>query len=236
MIKGDFLINGKTGMLGLHSFLESYPIISIPKMKKTMEQIEGANFQSILNEDSYDNRSVELHIVVQADNELDRTMRVSALISAFNSPDYVGFTYYGEPNFVYYITNAEEVTQSRVTRTSYWTALVFKLTAKAFKYYEPEVSYEVNGSLTLENKFSYASRPLIKFNSGGSLAINSDTFNYTLPSGGATVDALEEQQDVYTDTGLVDNAFDMAQEFPQLYPGTNTITADATIWPRWRTI
>lgn len=236
MMNGDFKINNKLGMLELNSFLESYPTITIPKRKKSLQQIEGANFQAVLDENSYDNRSIELHIVVRADDELSRTMRVSALISAFDSPDYVGFTFYGEPNFTYYITNAEEVTQSRVTRTSYWTEVSFKLTAKAFKYYEPEFNYAISGSLTLENKFSYASRPLIKFNSGGSLTINSDVFNYTLPDTGATVDSLEEQQDVYTDSGLVDNAFNMSQEFPQLYPGTNNITMNGIIYPRWRTI
>jgi hypothetical protein len=54
MRKGDFLINGKTGMLELNSFLESYPAITIPKRKKTFQAIEGASSQAILDENAYD--------------------------------------------------------------------------------------------------------------------------------------------------------------------------------------
>lgn len=240
-MNGDFLINGKRGISDLHSRLESYPIISIPKMKKSMQQVEGANFQPILGEDAYDNRSIELHIITQANNELERTMRMSALLSLFNSNEYVGFTFYGEPNFVYYITNTEEVSQSRITRTSFWFETSFKLTAKAFKYYAPETSYAINTSLLLENKFPFSSRPLIKFNSGGnvSIVVNGDVRYFDLPDSGGNVDCLEENQDVYDNAGiLVDNAFDMKQEFPQLYVGDNSIvtSAAATIYPRWRTI
>jgi hypothetical protein len=84
------------------------------------------------------NREIDLSIVVRADNELDRTMRVSALDFAFDSANYIDFTYYGEPNFTYKITNADVISQARLSRISYWTRLTLKLSAQAFKYYVPE--------------------------------------------------------------------------------------------------
>lgn len=236
MRKGDFLINGKTGMLELNSFLESYPVISIPKRKKTFQSIEGSNSQAILDEGAWDNRTIDLSIVVRADNELERTMRVSALISAFDSAGYVDFTYYGEPNFAYRITNGDVVTQARISRTSYWTLLTMKLSAKAFKYYAPETEYDVDGEIQLANKFAYASRPLIT-TTGSSVVINGTTYNFKSSGGTISIDCDEEQQDVYTSNGVIENAYDMTQKFPYLDIGNNVINIQGgKIYPRWRTI
>ena len=236
MKKGDFLINGKTGMLELNSFLESYPTITIPKRKKTFQAIEGASSQSILDENAYDNREINLSIIVRASNELDRTMRVSALVSAFDSANYIDFTYYGEPNFAYRITNANEVSQARISRVSYWTKLTFKLSAKAFKYYEPSTSYDCNGEIQLANKFSYSSRPLI-VTTGSSVAINGTTYNFKNSGSTINIDCDEEQQDVYSGSTVIENAYDLTQEFPFLKAGNNVIDIqNGKIYPRWRTI
>lgn len=236
MRKGDFLINGKTGMLELNSFLESYPVISIPKRKKTFESIEGSNSQAIIDENAWDNRTIELSIVVQANNELDRTMRVSALISAFDSAGYVDFTFYGEPNFAYRITNGDVVTQARISRTSYWSLLTMKLSAKAFKYYAPETSYDVDGEIQLANKFAYQSRPLIT-TTGSSVVINGTTYSFKNSGSTISIDCDEEQQDVYTSNGVIENAYDMTQKFPYLDIGNNIINIQGgKIYPRWRTI
>jgi len=235
MKKGDFLINGKTGMLELNSFLESYPTITIPKRKKTFQSIEGASSQAILDENAYDNREIDLSIVVRADNELDRTMRVSALVSAFDSPEYIDFTYYGEPNFSYKITNAEVISQARISRISYWTQLQLKLSAKAFKYYAPGTSVDVDGSIFLYNKFQ-VSRPLI-ITKGTDVVINGTTYKFKNPGGSITIDCDEEQQDVYDDSGVIENAYDINQEFPSLKSGDNSITiTGGKIYPRWRVI
>lgn len=236
MKTGDFFINGKTGMLDLNSFLESYPTISIPKRKKTFQAIEGSNAQAILDENAWDNRDIDLSIVVRADNELDRTMRVSALVSAFDTAGYIDFTYYGEPNFAYRITNADVVSQARLSRISYWTKLTMKLSTQAFKYYVPETFYKVDGSIELFNKFEYPSRPLI-VTSGTTVTINDVTYEFKNPNGTINIDCDEEQQDVYDDSGVVENAFELTQEFPSLKSGNNIIEIeDGKIYPRWRTI
>lgn len=247
MKNGDFKINGKMGMLELNSFLESYPAITIPKRKKTFQAIEGANTQAILDENAYDNREIDLSIIVRADNELDRTMRVSALVSAFDSPGYIDFTYYGEPNFNYRITNAEVISQERVTRISYWTHLSLKLSAGAFKYYKPDTVYEFgNETLKLFNKFDYIARPLISTSGVGfilgtesSTSISLYGYKYNNPGGVIYIDSDEEQQDVYNAAGVIENAYKIGQEFPILYPGMNVITGIGpgnSIQPRWRTI
>lgn len=236
MKTGDFLINGKTGMLELNSFLESYPTITIPKRKKTFQAIEGASSQSILDENAYDNREIDLSIIVRANNELDRTMRVSALVSAFDSANYIDFTYYGEPNFTYKITNADVISQARLSRISYWTRLTLKLSAQAFKYYVPESSFDVNGTIELFNRFEYESRPLI-VTSGTTVTINDVTYEFKNPNGTINIDCDEEQQDVYDDSGVIENAFELMQEFPSLKSGNNVIEIeDGKIYPRWRTI
>lgn len=236
MKTGDFLINGKTGMLELNSFLESYPTITIPKRKKTFQAIEGASSQSILDENAYDNREINLSIIVRASNELDRTMRVSALISAFDSANYIDFTYYGEPNFTYKITNADVISQARLSRISYWTRLTLKLSAQAFKYYVPESSFNVNGTIELFNRFEYESSPLIIM-TGNSVTINNETFNYNNSGSTIKIDCDEEQQDVFDDSGVIENAYDITQEFPKLRSGDNTISfTSGKIYPRWRTI
>lgn len=236
MKKGDFLINGKTGMLDLNSFLESYPTISIPKRKKTFQAIEGSNAQAILDENAWDNREIDLSIVVRADNELDRTMRVSALASAFDSANYIDFTYYGEPNFTYKITNADVISQARLSRISYWTQLTLKLSAKAFKYYVPESSFDVSGTIELFNRFEYESRPLIIM-TGNSVTINNEVFNYNNSGSTIKIDCDEEQQDVFNDSGVIGNAYDITQEFPKLRSGNNSISiTNGKIYPRWRTI
>lgn len=236
MRKGDFLIDGKTGMLELNSFLESYPTITIPKRKKTFRAIEGASSQAILDENAYDNREIDLSIVVRADNELDRTMRVSALISSFDSANYIDFTYYGEPNFTYKVTNADVISQARLSRISYWTRLTLKLSAQAFKYYVPESFFNVNGTIELFNRFEYESRPLIVTN-GSSVTINDKIFNFNNSGSTINIDCDEEQQDIFNDSGVIENAYDITQEFPKLRSGNNTISfTNGKIYPRWRTI
>jgi len=236
MKTGDFLINGKTGMLELNSFLESYPTISIPKRKKTFQAIEGSNSQAILDENAWDNRTIDLSIVVRADNELERTMRVSALVSSFDSADYIDFTFYGEPNFVYRITNADVVSQARISRISYWTQLTFKLSATAFKYYAPATEYDCDGEIQLANKFNYSSRPLIA-TTGNTMVINSTTYKFNNSGGTIIIDCDEEQQDVSNSDGVIENAYDLTQKFPSLNSGNNVINIkDGKIYPRWRTI
>jgi len=235
MKKGDFLINGKSGMLDLNSWLETLPVITIPKRKKTFQIIEGSSSKAMLDENAYDNREISLSIIVRAENELDRTMRVSALVSAFDSPGYIDFTYYYEPNFVYKITNAEISTPVRISRISYLSRVDLKLSAKAFKYYAPEVSYDVNGNLKLFNKFEYSSNPLV-ITSGTRLTINGVSYDFKNPGGNITIDCDEEQQDVYNNSGVIENAFNLTQEFPKLAPGENSISFSGKIYPRWRTI
>lgn len=236
MRKGDFKINGKEGMLELNSFLESYPTISIPKRKKTFQEIEGSNAQAILDENAWDNREIDLSIIVRAENELDRTMRVSALISAFDSPEYVDFNYYGEPNFAYRITNANVVSQARLSRISYWTKLTMKLSAQAFKYYVPSKSYDLDGRIFLYNNFLFPAKPLIT-TTGTEVIINGNVFKFKNPNGTITIDCDEEQQDVYDSKGVIENAYDINQEFPSLKTGNNAITiTNGKIYPRWRMI
>lgn len=236
MRKGDFLINGHTGILELNSFLESYPTISIPKRKKTFQAIEGSNAQGILDENAWDNRDITLSIVVRANNELDRTMRVSALVSAFDSPEYIDFTYYGEPNFAYKITNADVISQTRLSRISFWTKLTMKLSAQAYKYYAPSTSYDLDGRIFLYNKFLFPSRPLIT-TTGTEIVINGNVYKFKNPNGSITIDCDEEQQDVFDDSGVIENAYDINQEFPSLKVGNNAITiTNGKIYPRWRMI
>jgi len=239
--QGDFYIDGKKGKENLHAVLENYPTISIPKRKKNLTSIEGGNEQVILDDGSYENREIDLSIIIHADDEESRTLRVSALVSAFDSADYIRFVHYGEPDYEYEITNADVITSTRLTRVSFYTQLKLKLSAKAFKYYKPEENFFVTSSYPILNKFSYSSRPLIHFTSSGnqSITINGSTsvFN-NLPSGGAWVDCEESQQDVYkNDNTLVNNAFRVSQEFPLIPPGKVTITASQVmVYPRWRTI
>lgn len=238
--KGNFYINGKNGIEDLHAILENYPTINIPKRKKSLTSIEGGNEQIILDEGAYDNRELNLNIIVRAYDEEDRTLRLSALYSAFDTDKYISFMHYGEPNYEYLISNAEVVTSSRLTRTSYYSEVKIKLTAKAFKQYRPDESVTVKGTTKTFNRFNYASRPLIHIlNSGVStIAINGKPYTFgPLPSGGAWVDCEESQQDVYNGNTIVENAFAVGQEFPSLPPGIVTITAgNAIVYPRWRTI
>lgn len=238
--KGNFYIDGKKGKEDLHAVLENYPTISIPKRKKILTSIEGSNEQVILDDGSYENREIDLSIIIQADDEESRTLRVSALMSAFDSADYIRFVHYGEPDYEYEITNADVITSTRLTRVSFYTQLKLKLSAKAFKYYKPEENFFITSSYQTLNRLSYSSRPLIHFTRSGnqSITINGSTsvFN-NLPSGGAWVDCEELQQDVYNGNTLVNNAFKISQEFPLIPPGKVTITAsEAMVYPRWRTI
>jgi len=236
MKTGDFLINGKTGILDLNSWIETFPKISNPKRKKTFQAIEGSNAQAVLDEKAWDNREIDLSIIVRASNELDCTMRVSALLLAFDSPGYIDFTWYGEPNFAYRITNAEASTPARISRISYWRQIDLKLSATAFKYYKPGTSINVNGSVFIYNKFLYPSRPLI-MTTGNSVEINGITYNFKNPNGNITIDCDEEQQDVYDSSGVIENAYDINQEFPSLIPGENSIKlTNGKIYPRWRMI
>jgi len=236
MKTGDFLINGKTGNLDLNSWIETFPKITTPKRKKTFQTIEGSNSQAILDENAWDNREIDLSIIVRASNELDCTMRVSALISAFDSPGYIDFTWYGEPNFAYRITNAETSTPDRISRISYWRRIDFKLSATAFKYYKPDTFINTNGGVFLYNKFLYPSRPLITTTSNA-VEINGVSYRFKNLGGSITIDCDEEQQDVYNSSGVIENAYDIGQEFPSLIPGENSINiSNGKIYPRWRMI
>ncbi|MQS52175.1 hypothetical protein [Companilactobacillus mishanensis] len=238
--KRNFYINGLNGEDDLHAVLENYPTISIPKRKKTMTVIEGSNEQIILDEGAYDNREIDLNIIVHAVDEEDRVTRMSALISAFDSPGYIGFIHYGEPNYEYEVTNAEIATPTRLTRISYSTEVKIKLSAKAFKYYKPDEKQEFETTGEFYNRFNFPSRPLIHVGTVGVAYITINGINYTfqnIPTGGAWIDCDESQQDVYTDSGLIESAFNLGQEFPELPPGKVIVKApSAIVYPRWRTL
>lgn len=237
--KGGFNINGIDGMEELHAFIENMPAITFTNRKRTLTDIDGSSEQIILDNHGYSSREVSLNIVVRAYDEESRVMRLSALISAFNSETYIPFTSYSEPNMTYFVINNTAMTPTRIAH-SYDSRFTVKLTAKAFKQYRPDESVTVKGTTKTFNRFNYASRPLIHIlNSGVStIAINGKPYTFgPLPSGGAWVDCEESQQDVYNGNTIVENAFAVGQEFPSLPPGIVTITAgNAVVYPRWRTI
>ncbi|WP_129045004.1 hypothetical protein [Companilactobacillus metriopterae] len=236
MINGDFLINNIQGMQTLHAFLNTYPDIKMPKRKKTLQSIDGASSSIVLDENSYENRDVNLSMTVQANSEQERVMRLSALYAAFDTDSYVDFIYYGEPNMVYKVTNADVVEQDRVVRNSYYTDVKIKLSAQAFKYYKPDdlINVSAGSTVTLNNRFNYSSAPFITVLKAGTvnIGINSKTYTYSFT-------VLNKWNILCDDTEQwTDGDYDINQEFPKLKPGINTITSnfDLQIQPRWRLI
>ncbi|WP_099975301.1 phage tail domain-containing protein [Lactobacillus terrae] len=242
MIKGDFIINGVSGITDLNSVIEKYPNISMPKRKKTFQSVFGANRQVIEDEDAYDNRSIDLSIILHARDEEERTMRLSALYSAFDSSNYLDFYYYGEPQYCYKVTNSEIVSTERIVRMSYYTRVTIKLSAEAFKYYnQGEEKVVPTTGATFFNRFKYESAPLIRVNDSGDIKffINDQVFLFhNIPEGGCYIDCDEGQQDVYDlNDNLINDAYDVAQEFPKLPSGEITIKgANLNVMPRFRTL
>lgn len=237
--EAEFIVNNISSR-ELHSFLETAPVFSMPKRKFSTIEIPGASRQKFSDENSYENRTGNLTIIVKADNEFEKTLYLSKLYKLFDTPDYIEFISYLEPNFAYHIKISDAIDVSRLSRLSNWQELKLKVTADAFKYYVPPNKYLNINQLTIHNQFPFSSKPLIEVPAGGdlNLQINNKSYKFTGLPTNAMIDCDELQQDVYANNQLYNSTFDATQEFPELPTGDININSNLKInlYPRWRLI
>lgn len=159
------------GIKDLHTTIEEVPDITYPKRKYSTVDIPGASRQVILDENAYENRTINLKLSVMADNPQDRSFRIAKVVDEFSKGNYSDLVLYSDPNFRYEVISSSSIKVDKPAMSSEYTKVEISLNAGAFKYMYPEekivLSNELNhqnGTVSqtfITNPTSYRSAPLI---------------------------------------------------------------------------
>lgn len=240
---GIFYIDGKESDTAFSAHLTEYPNIPKPKRKFVQSSVCGGSQDVFSDEQAYENREFELKIATTPRTHDEYSMTDISLFSAFDSNKYLEFSYYGEPDFTYFVKSTDSVEIERVTRVSDVRISTFKITAGAFKYFHYHEVIELTEPSYLVNPYPYISLPYLKIVGSGdvSLTINKKVYNFTGIDQYIEVDCDTLQQDVFKGDEPMNEHF-VGNELPYLdKDGKNDISwtgnvSKVIIEPRWRAI
>ncbi|ERL64057.1 hypothetical protein [Schleiferilactobacillus shenzhenensis] len=248
MRPGEFFINGKSSIDAFGARLTGYPAIPMPQRKRKLYDIAGASRQAVVDLGGYEPRQFDIEIVLAAKGPEQRAINESNLFAAFDSPGYVSFAHYGEPDYSYHVLSVDKVTNTRPARMSDYRVLALTLEADAYKYYREDTEITLTGPGTIDNNFWYPARPLITVYGTGNVTLKVGGQLYALRGipGNVSIDSDESAQDVYTTdaSGAQTLRYDVANPttYPTLAPNEATsidwtgTVSKIIIKPGWRTI
>ena len=219
--------------------VRKYPNLDRPKRKTDVYSVPGRSGDVVVQYDAFDNYTVSYEIFAGGDtdgNAETKYVDVAAwlyqkgycqLIDS-SEPGYYRMAYYAGP------MNVENL----MTRYGKCT---IQFVCMPFRYSTTSNDITLTGTGTISNTYKFASKPLLKVYGDGQFVFNGT--EVTVESHLYTYLYIDcDSQQVYYDATTPMGSYVVLNDFPELSPGTNTVTfTDATITkivvsPRWRTL
>lgn len=243
MRNGEFIINGVHSS-ELKSLIQHRPKIATPSRKRMVTSSPGVDGDYLLDEDSFENTTMDLKLFIKGDSEIDTANLKDRMTHLFTAPNYVPFTPYfdSDKEYLVYLTDGPHYTQSGLNPEI--LIVDISMEVKPYKLDLHTETIKTDSEVTLINPYLYASKPIITLvgNGGGILKVNETEYAFNNIDDYIIVDS--EIQNAYQDNGdgvLNRNDRMYSIKFPILQPGINHISAIGGITqirvdPRWRTL
>lgn len=230
MEQGTFIFNGDNSKDKYGVMVQYKPTRTASARNVIVGSPTNRNGSIIRDMGTYPNASLELSCWFKIGQS-----NIDDITDWLNTPDYVDFIPWYDPNFVYRVKVVEEPQMGYVSADNRYVVFTLKFTMLPFKYQAS--TYKTAQTLTsgsiITNPFKYTAFPIFNITSAGAgdvvLTVGGVSYTYKKFSSTLVVDSyIPKVSSPELAVGL---------DFPTLKPGGNTITwinaTNVTMIPRY---
>ena len=179
---GHFMVNGVNSWTtnGLKVLIQNRPELQTPKRKREFKSPLGVSGDLVFDENAYEPTPLKLELLIEGKTEQDVIDNRDELYMMFNSPGYVSFTPYFDPNKQYNV-----ICTDPPTFTSKWwmngnQTAEMELTVQPYKYFLGVVDTVLTTAGNISNPYAIPSQPLIKIEGTGDVTLKVNGISHSI--------------------------------------------------------
>lgn len=239
---GQFIIGDKTST-ELKTVIQKRPTIIKPKRKISLRSIAGRSGDLIVDDEAYENGTIELTAVVKGRNQEEQEQNRTNIGLAFDTGVYQTFVPYWDSKYEYQVVTISGPDFYGTRFLGFADPYDVQLSFKPFKKLRNVKTITLTSSGTVTNPLKYDALPYIKITANGDVTLNVNDKSIVLKNIVEFIELDSEIEECYKLKNNVmtnENSKMYSLDFPIFKTGNNTISwlGDVTkieIEPRWRT-